>query len=69
LVDQNSLQERRLRAAIESVFRRTHGREMTEDERRLFGLKVKGNGALRPGLPQKNSHNEGASDEDGKRRI
>lgn len=27
-----------LRAAIESVFRLTHGREMTLDERRVFGL-------------------------------
>ena len=29
---------RKLSAAIESVFRLTHGREMTVEERRLFGL-------------------------------
>jgi len=27
-----------LRNAIENVFRLTHGREMTQEERRLFGL-------------------------------
>ena len=30
--------DRKLQAAIESVFRLTHGREMTPEERRLFGL-------------------------------
>jgi hypothetical protein len=31
-------QNRKLSAAIENVFRLTHGREMTAEERRLFGL-------------------------------
>ena len=30
--------DRKLQAAIESVFRLTHGREMTPRERRLFGI-------------------------------
>lgn len=38
------MRERKLRDAIESVFRRTHGRDMTAEERRLFGLAVKGDG-------------------------
>ena len=38
------MRERKLRDAIESVFRRTHGRDMTADERRLFGLTVKNDG-------------------------
>jgi hypothetical protein len=29
---------RKLQAAIESVFRRTHNREMTVEERRIFGM-------------------------------
>jgi len=31
-------QDGHLQAAMESVFRLTHGREMTPDERRVFGL-------------------------------
>lgn len=34
----NPHHNRKLSAAIESVFRLTHGREMTPDERRLFGI-------------------------------
>ena len=34
----NAPRKRKLNAAIESVFRLTHGREMTADERRLFGV-------------------------------
>jgi len=30
--------DRKLQAAIESVFRLTHGREMTPEERRAFGV-------------------------------
>lgn len=32
--------KRKLRDAIASVFRLTHGREMTDEERRMFGLAV-----------------------------
>jgi hypothetical protein len=35
------MRERKIRAAIEEVFRRTHGREMTPAERRMFGLPEK----------------------------
>ena len=38
LAGQAPLHGRKIREAIESVFRRTHGREMTPEERRLFGL-------------------------------
>lgn len=38
------MRERKVRDAIESVFRRTHGRDMTAEERRLFGLSVKSDG-------------------------
>jgi hypothetical protein len=38
------MRERKVRDAIESVFRRTHGRDMTAEERRLFGLTPKNNG-------------------------
>lgn len=34
-----------MRAAMESVFRRTHGRDMTEDEKRVFGLMANDNGS------------------------
>jgi hypothetical protein len=33
-----SSDRRKLQAAIESVFRRTHNREMTIEERRIFGV-------------------------------
>lgn len=38
LAGQAPLHGRKIREAIESVFRRTHGREMTPEERRLFGI-------------------------------
>ena len=69
MTDQNALQERRLRAAIESVFRRTHGRDMTSEERRLFGLTQKGNGAFRTGMTQKPSGADRTGNLDDKRRA
>ena len=47
------LRERKLRAAIEDVFRRTHGREMTAEERLLFGIPERQNGQHREGTPDK----------------
>jgi len=50
--------DRKLQAAIERVFRLTHGREMTAEEKRLFGLA----GRNGPGPHQgQNSRNDGSA--------
>ena len=48
-------EEGHLRAAMENVFRLTHGREMTADERRVFGLTREDDGSVRG---RRSSHNQ-----------
>lgn len=49
-------QDGHLQAAMESVFRLTHGREMTADERRVFGLASEDDSTKKDRLSPHNHH-------------
>ena len=50
-------EEGHLRAAMENVFRLTHGREMTADERRVFGLTRQDGGSVKDRRSSNNQNN------------